>query len=95
MKGALKKHHSVVLNVRCSFALEFFVQNSRSVVQKELAQESAPKEMASGGTQTTSEKTGSVRFANMNAITCMYLGQWDVSLDPIKQTVSTEAHIIF
>ncbi len=24
----------------------------------------------------------------------MYLGQWDVSLDPIKQTVLTEIHIM-
>ncbi len=24
----------------------------------------------------------------------MYLGQWDVSLDPIKQTILTEAHIL-
>ncbi len=25
---------------------------------------------------------------------CMYLGQWDVSLDPIKQTVLAEVHIM-
>ncbi len=24
----------------------------------------------------------------------LYLGKWDVSLDPIKQTVLTEAHIM-
>ncbi len=25
---------------------------------------------------------------------CVYLGQWNVSLDPIKQTILTEAHIM-
>ncbi len=25
---------------------------------------------------------------------CIYLGQWDVSLDPIKQTVLTEIHVM-